>query len=327
MTEFNILFTSAGRRVPLIRSFQDALADLGIAGKIVTADLKNNAPTAFIGQAHERVPCVTDPAYIPVLEAIAQKHSIKLVVPTIDTELGILSAHRERFFRNGTRLLVSSPEANEICFDKRVTSGFFRRAGVFTPELLDPAKILADDAAPYPFLLKPAKGSSSIGVIKIRNREELRFFVGYIEEPILQELLLGDEYTMDILVDFNSKVRSVVPRLRLETRAGEVSKGITTKNRSLIAAGKKVAEALPGAEGCITAQCFLSPEGKITFIEINPRFGGGFPLSAQAGAHFPRWIIELCLGRDPKIEIDGWQDGLAMLRYDEAVFVSKGKLV
>ena len=91
----------------------------------------------------------------------------------------------------------------------------------------------------------------------------------------------------------------------------------------MIAAGKKVAELLPGAIGCITAQCFLTPDNEIKFIEINPRFGGGFPLSFQAGADFPRWIIEMVMGKTPDISIDGWQDGVVMLRYDDAVFVTK----
>ncbi len=125
------------------------------------------------------------------------------------------------------------------------------------------------------------------------------------------------------MADFPGKVRCVVPRLRIETRAGEISKGITVKNPLLIAAGKTVVEALPGAVGCITVQCFLTPDDQIKFIEINPRFGGGFPLSFEAGADFPRWIIEMMLGREADISIDGWKDGVVMLRYDDAIFVTK----
>jgi len=124
-------------------------------------------------------------------------------------------------------------------------------------------------------------------------------------------------------VDFQGKVRSVVPRLRIETRAGEISKGITAKNLALIEAGKKVAESLPGAIGCITVQCFLLASGEIKFIEINPRFGGGFPLAFQASANFPLWIMEMVLGKNLEIKIDDWQDGVVMLRYDEAIFVTK----
>jgi carbamoyl-phosphate synthase large subunit len=172
-------------------------------------------------------------------------------------------------------------------------------------------------------LLKPFNGNSSIGVTKIRNAEELDFFIRYVPDAIVQELITGEEYTIDILVDLHGRVRSVVPRLRVETRAGEISKGITVKNFDIIKAGKKVAEALPGAVGCITVQCFLTPGGEIKFIEINPRFGGGIPLSIKAGADFPRWIIEMYYGRESEITLDGWESGLVMLRYDDEIFTMK----
>lgn len=321
MSDFNILFTSAGRRVSLIRNFRTALDSLDLNGKLVTADLKNNAPAPFVADVQERVPRVTDPTYIPCLKEICRRHDIKLVVPLIDTELHLLAPHRAEFADMGVTLIVSTPEVSEICFDKRSTSKFFKSIGVKTPNILDPDVILADPHAGYPFLLKPSTGSCSVGVTKIRNSRELEFFRDYVSDPIVQELINGQEYTLDILVDFEGKVRSVVPRLRIETRAGEVSKGLTVKNPAIIDAGRHVAESLPGALGCITAQCFLTPEGEIVFIEINPRFGGGFPLSAAAGADFPRWIIEMMLNTYQNRPIDDWQDNLAMLRYDEGIFV------
>jgi carbamoyl-phosphate synthase large subunit len=132
---------------------------------------------------------------------------------------------------------------------------------------------------------------------------------------------------LDVLIDFDGKTRCVVPRLRIETRAGEVSKGMTVKHPGIIAAGKKVAEALPGPVGCITVQCFLTMSGDIVFIEINPRFGGGCPLSFAAGADFPKWIIQMVRGEIPDIRLDGWQDGLVMLRYDEGIFVDKKDII
>jgi carbamoyl-phosphate synthase large subunit len=320
---FNILFSSAGRRVALIKQFKKSLNHLGLSGGIVTTDLKKNAPAAFISDVHEYVPKVTDSSYVATLKDICKKHQIKLLVPLIDNELNTLSLHKQDFEAIGTTVLVSSHETNEICFDKRNTYNFFKTAGIQTPEILKSEDILVDPEAKYPFLIKPADGSSSIGVIKIENSRELEFFKDYIPNAIIQEFVVGQEYTLDILVDFQGKVRCVVPRLRVETRAGEISKGITVKNPALIAAGKKVVELLPGAVGCITVQCFLTSHNEIKFIEINPRFGGGFPLSFQAGADFPHWIIEMMLGKEPVITIDGWQDGLAMLRYDDAIFVTK----
>lgn len=321
--ELNILFTCAGRRAALIWNFKKSLADLGISGKIVTTDLKKNAPASFVADALELVPKVTEISYISRLKDICIKYQIQLLIPLIDTELNILSLHKQDFAALGVTVLVSSIETNEICFDKRNTYNFFKSVGVPTPEILNPEEILADAKAKYPFLLKPTDGSCSIGVTKIKNAKELEFFKNYIPNAIVQEFVVGEEYTLDILVDFQGQVRCVVPRLRMETRAGEISKGVTVKNFALIAAGKKVVELLPGAIGCLTVQCFLTPSNEIKFIEINPRFAGGYPLSFQAGADFPRWIIEMILGKEPDICIDNWQDGLAMLRYDDAIFVTR----
>lgn len=321
--DFNILFTSAGRRVVLLRHFRRALDSLGLPGRLVTADLRRSAPAPFLADDRELVPQVSDPGYVDALKTVCVKHRIGMVVPLIDTELHILAPHRREFEALGATLLVSSPETTEICLDKRRTWEFFFRASIPTPAILDPVQLLGDPQAHFPVFLKPAAGSGSQGAVRIDDARELAYYLETAADPIVQEFAEGDEYTLDILVDFRGNVRCVVPRLRLETRAGEVSKGMTVKDPMLLAAGVRVGEALPGARGCITAQCFRNGRGEISFIEINPRFGGGFPLAAEAGADFPRWLIEMALGRDPQIALDGWRDGVVMLRYDDAVFTRR----
>lgn len=321
MEEFNILFTSAGKRIALIRDFKKALIELNLSGKIIVADRQKNIPTAFIADCYEAVPPVNSDRYISSLQEICQKHRIKLIVPLIDSELYILSRHQQLFDDMGVMVLVSSPQTNEICFDKRNTYTFFKSFNIATPEILNLETILSQPITNYPLLIKPANGSCSVGVTKINNQQELVFFYDYIPNSIIQEFVVGQEFTNDVLVDRQGKVRCVVPRLRMETRAGEVCKGMTVKNREIMAATQKVVEALPGAFGCITVQCFLLPNLDIKFIEINPRFGGGIPLSIQAGADFPRWIIEMSLDRP--ITMREWQDGVVMLRYDDSVFVTK----
>lgn len=323
MPSVNILFTSAGRRVSLVRLFREALANLGVPGRLVTADAKTTAPARFVADAHELVPRVDDASYVDRLLEICRAHQIGLLVPLIDSELLPISERQEEFKDAGTLPLVSTPEVNRICLDKRLTHDFFRGSGILTPALFDPDTILADPTAKYPYMFKPACGSASVGVTRIENARQLEFFAKHVPDAILQELVAGREFTLDIMCDFEGRVRCVVPRLRIETRAGEVSKGLTVKDAAIMAAGQRVAEALPGALGCITPQCIVTTDGTIKFIEINPRFGGGFPLSAAAGANFPSWILEQFLGRSPRIEEAGWQDGLMMIRYDEAVFVPR----
>ncbi len=321
MREVNILFTSSGRRVELIKSFKQSLDNLNLKGKIIVADYNRYISTAVIADIYEPVPRVSNPNYIHRLKEICQKYDIKLLIPLIDTELYQLSLHRQSFAELGVKILVSSPETNEICLDKRKTNSFFQQIGVQTPAILDPEPILANLKSQYPLLVKPANGSSSIGVTIVNNAKELEFFKDYIPNAIIQELLTGKEYTLDILIDFTGRVRCVVPRLRIETRAGEISKGITVKDRDIMAAGKRVAEALPGAIGCINIQCFQLPNNEIIFIEINPRFGGGIPLSIKAGAYYPEWILKMLLKQDLAIKIDDWQEGVIMLRHDESIFI------
>src|SRR5690606_1513454 len=113
---------------------------------------------------------------------------------------------------------------------------------------------------------------------------------------------------------------------RLETRAGEVSKAVTVRNDDMISQVANLARKLPGARGAISIQAIAAPDGRLSFIEINARFGGGFPLSAAAGANFPRWLIEWELGRSPNISMFDFEDGVTMLRFDDAVFLERSAL-
>lgn len=321
MENFNILFTSSGRRVSLIRHFQQTLYSLGITGKIVTVDMRKNVPTAYISDYHEITPPVSDESFIHRIMEICSKYEIRLIIPLIDTDLAILAKYKSEFEKVGVIILVSSPEVIDISGDKRKTYRFFQDIGVDTPNVYTLQELLTESNLKFPYIIKPANGSSSVGVTIVNNVRELIFFNDYINDSIIQDYVEGEEFTIDVLVDFEGRVLSVVPRKRIETRAGEVSKGITVKNQSIIQVTKKVVEALKGAAGCITVQCILTESGVIKFIEINPRFGGGFPLSIKAGADFPNWIIKMLLKEKVDIMIDEWQEGIAMLRFDEAIFV------
>jgi carbamoyl-phosphate synthase large subunit len=314
----NILLTSVGRRVELLKAFRESMRRSKITGKIITTDLKCNAPASFLADTAELVPRIDDPSYIDRLLDICDRHQINLLIPLIDTELDLLSLHEQRFRDRGVTVLISSAAVNDICHSKKKTGLFFQTIGVRTPRIYQLSEIKDRD---FPLIIKPNKGSASIGVYQIKNRTELNFFANYVEDSIIQELISGEEYTIDVLVNFQGKAISIVPRSRLETRAGETSKGTTVKNPALIAMAKYVVESLPGAIGCVTVQCFLQPDGEIILIEINPRFGGGYPLSYRAGADFPLWLFQLYAGKNPQMAIDEWEDGLSMLRYDDAIFV------
>ena len=321
MQSINILFTSAGRRVSLIQLFRKALLNLGYQQSvIVTSDYRPQTSASFVADFHEVLPLVSDSEYIDQLLNICVKHQIKLLIPLIDTELLQLALNASKFQEIGVQLLLSSVATNKICIDKRETYRFFKEIGVQTAEIFDPDSILKNKSAAYPVIVKPATGSASESVTLVKNTHELRFFTTYIPNAIVQEYLIGQEYTIDVLTDFQGSVRCIVPRVRLQTRAGETSQGMTVKNRELMQLAQKIVEALPGVAGCLCLQCFILPDQSIKFIEINPRFGGGFPLSCHAGANFPQWIIDLTIGRNIQVGIDHWEEGVSMFRYDEAFY-------
>jgi carbamoyl-phosphate synthase large subunit len=320
---FNILFTSIGRRVSLVQRFREVLRELDLEGNLVGADMLLSAPAMHAVDKKYPVCKATNKNYIPQLLDICEREDINLLIPLIDTELLVLAENKEEFKGVGTTVLISDPNVIRITMDKYNTHRFLTEHGFDSPQVIDLNEAFYSNDIEYPLLMKPARGSASIGITKIRSKRDLGFFKDQIPNPILQEYLDGHEHTLDILVDFDGKVRCVVPRKRLEVRAGEVSKGITVKNEMIIMTGKKLVEALKGALGPITVQGFLTSDGKFKLTEINPRFGGGHPLAIRAGADYPRWIIEMLIGSDPDIVLDGWEDGLVMLRYDKAVFVNR----
>ena len=156
---FNILFTSSGRRVSLIKHFRHVLNDLKIPGKIVTTDFKANAPTAFISDSHQLVPHVTDKNYVKTLFNICEHHNISLLVPLIDPELLIISMHIERFRKLGVIPLVCSPEANKICQDKILTAQFFHSINIDTPFIISKDTKKNKTLTNFPYIIKPINGS------------------------------------------------------------------------------------------------------------------------------------------------------------------------
>ena len=318
----NLLFSAAGRRVSLLRHFRKTLNDMGLQGLVITADLEKTAPASYVADRTVIVPRAVDPTYISTLLEICQNHDVKLLASLIDTDLMLLSRHRDAFENIGVKLLLCSEATNEICANKLKTAAFFEANHIPTPRIytLAAALDLPDDA--YPLLIKPFDGSSGIGVVKVTSVEELRFFAGYIKNAIIQEYIWGEEFTVDVYVDFKGKVRCAVPRKRLEVRGGEVSKCITVKDKKLMKTACAVVASLPGKTGCITVQCFRQSDGKLKFIEINPRFGGGIPLSLHAGADFPKWILQEMTSGACDAEMSAWADDLVMLRYDDEIIVS-----
>jgi len=318
---FGVLFTCIGRRVSLLNSFREAARQLRLSVSFLGTDKDQLSPALQLCDTRVLVKPVTHSNYIGQLLSIVKKHRVRLLVPTVDLDLKLLAQNEPKFSALGCRVLVSKPGVVDVCQDKRKTYRFLVRGGFDSPVTMNVRSALSDRKLGWPRFLKPWDGYASRGNAIVRNREELQFYARRIPNAICQEYVRGIEHTCDVYVDFDMKVRCVVPRRRIEVRTGEVSKGQVVKNAHIMSQAARLVEAIGAGPGVITIQLFLTGDDKVKFIEINPRFGGGVPLSIKAGANFPKWILQEVLGKKPVIRFDGFKDELIMLRYDAEVWL------
>lgn len=315
----NILITSAGQRVSLVKAFQKEIKKLNPKNKVYTVDLNPVlAPACIVSDGYKQVEKVTDSQYIDNLLKICLEWNIKIIIPTIDTELYILSKNKELFINHRITPVISSLDFIKKCRDKREINQFFINNRINIPKIID------KNNPQFPLFVKPYDGSASKGSFLINNASELTEH--YLNDPklILMEYIdrtLYEEFTIDAYYDKHNTLKCLVPRKRIFVRAGEISKGVTRKNE-LINFIKDRLGKIDGAVGCLTMQFFFNPETKhVIGIEINPRFGGGYPLSYLAGANFPKFIIDEYILNKEVQPFDNWEDNLLMLRYDNEVLV------
>ena len=311
----NILILSAGRRVELVKLFKQTAQEMQIDAKIIAADISPLAPAIYFADKFYLIPRIGEEGYISSLIDICNQESIHLIVPTIDTELSILSDKKEQMENNtSAKVLISSKEVIQICRNKKNTSQFFEEHHFGHPKEYQ----IDDSDLKFPLFIKPLDGSSSINTFVIHNQKEFDFFKEYVKNPIIQEYVDGEEYTVDCFLDFDSHVISIVPRLRIQTRSGEVLKGKIVKDQEIIHDVKKLLDVLKPI-GQITIQCKKSSRG-IKFIEINPRFGGGAPMSIMAGANSCQYLYRLLQGEKLNYQ-ENYQEGITFLRFDNSIAI------
>ncbi|MEJ1157412.1 ATP-grasp domain-containing protein [Prosthecomicrobium sp. N25] len=320
MAPFRVLVSSAGRRVELVECFRRAAADLGRGIEILASDLDPDMSAACrMADRRFAVPRCDDPRFTDAVEKIVRDNGVDLVVPTIDTELIAMADLAERLAGTGTRVQVGSREAVAVARDKLETVRVLGGAGIPVPLTADWETVSARPAAhPWPLFMKPKGGSASRGLARLDGPADLPASVP--EPMILQEFLSGPEMTVNVFVDRSGTLRTAITHRRLRIRAGEVEKGRTERRDDTAAIARAIHRALPGLTGVFCFQAIADPERGTKVIEINARFGGGYPLADRAGATFARWLLEEVTGL-PSTANDDWREGVLMLRYDAAVFV------
>jgi carbamoyl-phosphate synthase large subunit len=316
MHKRNILITSAGRRVSLTRFFQAALKS---SGAVICGDADPGLSSACqVADRWVKLPRVDSHDFEQKFLETCQSNEIRLVVPTIDTELLLFAQMRKKFLDHGIQIIVSDLDLIQTCRDKRKTMKFFAANKIDAPLLYDKENLH------FPVFVKPYDGSRSVDTFLAKNPNEIKLEALQNEKLMFLEAIdqkENSEVTIDLYYDRNSNLKCIVPRQRLEVRDGEVNKAITVDD-GIVEYMKERLSHLPGARGCLNIQVFKNNStNELKGIEINPRFGGGFPLSYRSGALFPDYIVSEYLD-DKEIPFnDSWQKGLLMLRYDDEVIV------
>lgn len=316
----NLLFTGIGRRIELVQAFRDAALVLNKDLKIHGADLTVTAPAlAFCDYSH-KVVSMSDSGYIQNLLEICRRNQIDLLIPTIDTDLMVLSENKERFETVGTQVMVSASDTIRICRDKNYTARFFEDCGLHTPFIV---RDWHKYEGCFPVFIKPKDGSSSVNAFKARDRKELEVYANQIVDPIIQPFIDGTEYTIDVFCDWDGEPLCVVPRERMKVRSGEVLKTKIVLDPVMISEAKQICHALSPC-GPVTIQLIRDRDGVDWFIEINPRYGGGAPLSMKAGARSAELVLKILDGQPVKYcsEI---ADGAIYSRFDQSVCILEGK--
>lgn len=313
-----ILFTGVGRRIELIQAFRSAALVLNKEIRIYGADMAGTAPALPYCDCTRKVVAMKSPGYIDNLLQICREDGIDLLIPTIDTDLLALSENRERFEAIGTRVMISAPDMIRICRDKNNTSRFFVDCGLHAPM---PVNDWRQYQGGYPAFIKPKDGSSSINAFRVENAAELEVYAGQIGDYIVQPFVSGREYTIDIFCDWNGKPISIVPRERLQVRAGEVLKTRICLDRTMIEESERLCAAFSPC-GPMTVQLIRDDTGIDWYIEINPRFGGGAPLSMKAGARTAEAILKMLDDEEPGVYRVA--DGAVYSRFDQSVCIEEG---
>lgn len=329
----NILFTCAGRRNYLVNYFKEVVAG---KGQIIAVDKQLSAPALVDADIALKVPDIYSDNYIDELVEIIKNYKVSAVISLNDLELPILALAREKIELAGARLLVSSESVISIAFDKMKTADFISKIGLKSPKtyssLEEAIHAIENGSLKFPLVLKPRWGSASIGIDFPENMNELKLSYKLqqiklaksilnkasssdIDNAILiQEKLEGKEFGMDVINDFKGNYYGTFIREKLSMRSGETDKAISVIDDRFENVGKKIGENL-GHIGTMDCDAFVV-DGELYVLELNPRFGGGYPFSHEAGINTAGIYVEWLNGNVDVSKFNNYRSGVLFSKCD-----------
>jgi carbamoyl-phosphate synthase large subunit len=308
-----VLFTCAGQRVDIVTAFGRAGATT------LAADINPLAPALYHADRYALVPRVDDPGYVDAIRDLVLAHDVRLIVPLTDLDHEQLVAERESL---GAVVLLPGLDVVRMTADKYVAHTFFQSRGIPSPPSWLPDEVPAD--VEFPVLVKARRGFGSRNIFRAHDQEELEFYADRVEVPsFVQCCCKGEEFSIDVFCDFEGRCLGAIPRTMIESKGGESIKGMSIKDTALIEFGRLVAEALP-IWGPANIQCFRVAEDRHEVTDVNPRFGGGFPLPLAAGGRYPELALALARGERPEPRLGDFREGVTMTRFFSDLCLAPG---
>ena len=309
-----VLFTCAGQRVDIVSAFRR------FGATAIATDADPLAPALYHADAHALVPRVDSPGYVPALAALVAEHDVKLIVPLTDLDQVLLAQSRAALAP--ALALVPEPEVCRTMGDKYEAHRFFEAHGIASPRSWLPEEVPED--VRWPVFVKVREGFGSRHIYRAEDRRELDFFLGYTAvDSFVQEACLGEEFSVDVFCDLESTCLNAIPRTMIQSKGGESIKGASIQDWELIEHAKHVAETV-GIVGPANVQCFREPDGSLPVTDVNPRFGGAFPLPLAAGSRYPELALALANGERPEPTLGEFQPGVLMTRFFSHLCLTAG---
>ena len=295
-----VLMTGVGKRYDIVSAFAEHAF-------VVAADPSPLAPAQYAADVRVAPPRIDDAGYVPFLEELVERHAVKAVIPLTDLDLEVLA-------RSNLPAFVPAPKVCRATYDKYETHSLLLSHGLPSP----PTVLPDEEPESYPVIVKPRRGSGARSIHPAADPAQVQFFVDYIDEPVMvQRLMGGDEFSIDILGDLDGRCLNAIPRTMIESRGGESIKGTVIADPELVELGRRVGEAL-GVRGPCTIQAFRDPEIGLGITDVNTRFGGAFPAPTYAalpGRTYPELIVRLARGERIEPHVGEFRAGHTFTRW------------
>lgn len=317
----------------MVEYFKGALSG---KGKVYVGNSDVNAAALMYGDEGVVTPLIYEGQYINFLLDYCLKKRVSAIIPLFDIDLYVLALNKAIFEEKNIRVVVSDASVIEVCNDKWKTGSFLRQNGILTPKTylsLDTARTAVENGEiAFPLVVKPRWGMGSIGIYEANTMEELNIFSfaarrqventylkfesaqNFEESILVQEKIRGQEYGLDIMNDLEGTYQNTVVRKKCAMRAGETDIAVIVENKVLKNLGKNLSRVLRHV-GNLDIDLILTEENIPYVIDLNARFGGGYPFSHCAGVNLPKAIVAWLEGKkverkilQPQIGIKGYKN-------------------